>query len=206
MQSSAIAIWASHVKALEKFLLTNAGCALILEDDINLHNESAIRFFSNLKKFYLLFNNGFSIIQLGTVDLLSNSIFHRFIQNLYYYFFGLYKFQRSDRNLLLHEIGEEERTKIEKQLVKIFNFRVMPLFGYLIGAQSYLIKRNSAEWIISNFNHRTDWDLNSRYSFDTFLEEFSRDSNFGSEIRTLRLAKQVLSQRVSTSDNNFYNA
>jgi len=204
MQNSAIAIWASHAKALQEFLLTDCSYALILEDDVNLHGEPAIRFFSNLNKFDLFLNNTFRIIQLGTVDFLSKSIFRRALQNLYLYFFGLYRFQRLDRYRLINEIGEEEFGRIEKELTKLFNFRVVPLFGFRIGSQAYIITRDSAEWIVSNFNRRIVWDLNSRYCLDTFLEEFSRDPNCGPKIKTLRLANQVFPQRDSKSDNNHY--
>jgi len=206
MQNSAIAVRASHIKALQEFLLTNAKYGLILEDDVDVNNKLAFQLFENLNQLTQFFEKSFRVIQLGTVDFSSNSMLRRTLHDFYSHIFGFFKYQQSDRQRLRQEIGDVEFNEVEKELKRIFKVRITPLFGYLIGSQAYLITRESAEWIISNFNSRKEWDLNSRFSVDNFLEEFSCGPNYAAEIMTMRISKQILPQRLTPSDNNYYPA
>jgi GR25 family glycosyltransferase involved in LPS biosynthesis len=204
MRNTAIAIWSSHVQALRKFISTGESFGLILEDDIELDSDLAKNFFENINYFGDFMDNPFGIIQCGTMDFSQRIIWRRLVSNLFFYIFGYSMYQRSDRKALILELGKKDFRLIQTNLRAILKSRVTPLCGYVIGSQAYLISRESATWLVSDFEGRQKWDPGSRISLDTFLDENSRKSEYPSQIRTLRISKQILPQRKTPSDNNFY--
>ena len=204
MQNSAIAVWSSHVKALRYFLASNADFALILEDDVDLSNKLARNLLDSRQFFTEIMKKTFGIMQLGEMDFSNERASRRILSQLYFVIFNRFRYQNSDRKLMIGEIGKHEFKTLSTELRRKFKVRGTPLFGWVIGAQAYLINRESAAWIISNFHNRTDWDLQSRFSMDTYLDNFSRGKDSAVEIKTFRFSRQVFPQRRTHSDNNFY--
>lgn len=204
MQSSAIAIWSSHVLALENFLKTDKHFALILEDDVFLEDEGIKSLFANLDKFSDLLSENFTILQLGTMDFVSHSRIRAKISAFYFRIFRHYRYDKRDLNSMRNYLGGQQFKVLKRQLSEVLGLTCVPLLGFKIGAQAYLVNRYSAEWIIHDFKLRNDWDLSSRFSIDTRLEELGNCNDSGPV--TLRLSSQTLVQRKTPSDNNHYKA
>jgi GR25 family glycosyltransferase involved in LPS biosynthesis len=202
MQNSAIAIWSSHVLALEKFLETGNEYALILEDDVSLQDKEIERLFINLDKLASLLSDRFSILQLGTMDFTNKSRTRSAISRLYFTFFSHHRYDKSDLTAMRELLGPSEFKTMRDNLSKILGVSCFPLLGFKIGAQSYIINRSAAEWIVRDFKLREVWDLSSRFSIDTLLEEMGHSVDLGPI--TFRVSRQLLAQRKTPSDNNYY--
>ena len=202
MQNSAIAIWSSHVLALEKFLGTEYEYALILEDDVYLQDKKIERLFINLDKLACLLADRFSILQLGTMDFTNKSKIRSAISRLYLAFFSHHHYDKGDLIATRKFLGPSEFKQMRKKLTEILGVSCIPLLGFKIGAQSYIVNRNAAEWIVRDYKNREVWDLSSRFSIDTLLEEISHSVDL--DPITIRVSRQLLTQRKTPSDNNYY--
>ena len=204
MQNSAIAIWSSHVKALGCFLASNANFALILEDDVDLSNKLAHKLLDSRSVLPEIMTKTFGIMQLGEVDFSNERPSRRILSRLYFVIFNRFRYQNSDKKQMVREVGKHHFKLLSTEFRRIFKARGTPLFGWVLGSQAYLVNRESAAWIISNFHSRTDWDLQSRFSLDTYLDAVSRGKDSAVDIKAFRFSRQVLPQRRTQSDNSFY--
>jgi hypothetical protein len=205
-QNSAIAIWDSHVKALKEFLKTDFPFACIFEDDIDLerHFDAKMRFFSRISEIASCIPGGFSILQLGTMSFRKRNIFFVSLRELYFLLHNFYAFDKPAVNSLRNSIGSQALTALNRKLSDVLHFKSKPVEGFQTGMQAYLCNRSAAKYLVAQYLAKTDWDQNSRLSLDTYLESQSKTQNAGSEIRAIRLSKQLFEQRPLPSSNTFY--
>jgi len=199
MQSTAIAIWAAHVSALETFLLTESDYVLVLEDDVYLQNELAGKFISSLDSIGQLVQGDFSILQLGTVDFVNSNRLRALASKVYFMIFGYYRYDKHDLIRMQRYLGSDDFKKSKLILTNCLGIDCLPLFGFKIGSQAYIINRFGANEVIRDFKARTDWDLDSTFSIDTWLENLSHGGSL--EPKVLRTSRQLLVQRDTPSDN-----
>lgn len=199
MQSTAIAIWASHVSALETFLLTQADYVLILEDDVYLQSELAEKVISNLDSIGQLLQENFSILQLGTMDFVNSNRLRALASKTHFMIFGYHRFDKPDLIRMQKYLGSDGFWKLERALTNFLGIRCLPLLGFKIGAQAYIINRSGAVGIVRDFWARTDWDRDSIFTFDTWLENLTHGVIL--EPKVLRTSSQILVQRDTPSDN-----
>jgi GR25 family glycosyltransferase involved in LPS biosynthesis len=205
-QNSAIAIWDSHVKVMKMFLNTQAQFACIFEDDIDLaeYKHAKQNFFQNIYQLAKSIPHGYSILQLGTMRFKSRSLLFVALRELYFLRHGHYRFDALPLSNLVSRLGEESYLILSRKIAELTQFKSKPVEGFCTGAQAYVLDRSAAEYLVQNYSEKLDWDLSSRYSMDTFLESESRSSKTPSEIRTIRLSKQLFAQRRIPSMNNYF--
>jgi GR25 family glycosyltransferase involved in LPS biosynthesis len=205
-QNSAIAIWDSHIRAMKRFLASDAINCLIFEDDVDLQEKISFKVIvlNNLSQIMLSLPEGYSIVQFGNMGFGKRNILAVVLRNLYYIFKRRYRFDELAYNKLQGNIGTKRCRQLEVELSKLTGVNTKPLEGFVTGAQAYLLSRSAAQYLISDYESRSNWDLSSRDCLDTFLERQSNAVNTPVEIRTIRLAKQIFQQRSIGSMNNFY--
>ena len=199
MQSTAIAIWATHVSALESFLLTESDYVLVLEDDVYLQNELADKVISNLDSIGQLLQKNFSILQLGTMDFVNSNRLRALASKMYFIIFGHHRYDKHDLIRMQRYLDSDNFKKVELALTSSLGIRCLPLLGFKIGAQAYIISRFGAAQVVRDFKARTDWDPDSIFGIDTWLENLSH--GVSSELKVLRTSRQLLAQRDTPSDN-----
>jgi GR25 family glycosyltransferase involved in LPS biosynthesis len=205
-QNSAIAIWDSHVRAMKQFLNSSDDCCLIFEDDVDLESgiKSKIRILNNLDAIMRCVPKDYSIIQFGNMGFNERNFGAKFLRNFYFFFLGRHRFDEKPFKDLRDGLGNVRYRKLQKDLRKLTGVRAKPLEGFATGAQAYLINRAAAEFLISDYSNRTNWDIRSRYCLDTYLEISSNSPDTPTQIRTIRLARSVFQQRPVASMNNFF--
>jgi len=199
MQSTAIAIWATHVSALETFLLTESDYVLVLEDDVYLQNEFTDKVISSLDSIGQLVQENFSILQLGTMDFVNSNLIRALASKMYFVIFGYHRYDKHDLIRMQKYLGKDGFRKLELTLTNSLGIRCLPLLGFKVGAQAYIINRSGAEEIVRDFKARTDWDRDSIFGIDTWLENLSHGASL--DLKVVRASRQLLVQRDTPSDN-----
>lgn len=205
-QNSAIAIWDSHIRAMQRFLDCGATNCLIFEDDVDLQDnlQEKLKILTNLNHIMEILPDGYSIVQFGNMGFGKRSQFAIVLRNLYYSARQRYRFDESAYRKLRKNIGPKRYSELKRDLEKIIGLKTKPLEGFVTGAQAYLLNRSAAQYLIADYARRVSWDISSRDCLDTFLEVQSNSASTPNEIRTIRLSKQIFQQRSVGSMNNFY--
>jgi len=205
-QNSAIAIWDSHIKAMKMFLKTQAQFACIFEDDINLAEYNYVKqnFFQNIYQLAKSIPEGYTILQLGTMSFKRRNLLFVSLREFYFLLHGHYRSDALPLRNLVSRLGKANYLILSKKIEELTKFKSKPVEGFCTGAQAYILDRSAAEYLVQNYSEKLDWDLSSRFSMDTFLESESRSSKTPSEIRTIRLSKQLFAQRQIPSMNNYF--
>jgi len=205
-QNSAIAIWDSHVQSMVRFLESKEDCCLIFEDDVDLDSDVYIKakILTNIQEIMNCLPKGYSIIQFGNMGFKERNFLARLLRNFYFFIFQRYHFDSGPLKKLRNSVGRARYTKLQKDLRELTGVRAKPLFGFTTGAQAYLLNRSAAEFLIENYAKRTDWDVKSRFSLDTYLEISSNSAVTPPQIRTIRLARSIFHQRPIDSTNTHF--
>lgn len=207
-QNSAIAIWDSHIKVMKRFLNTQAEFACIFEDDIDLedHRLAKQKFFDNINEIAKLIPRGYSVLQLGTMSFRRRNLIFAVVREFYFFLNHYYRFDAKPLRNLTTQLGEKNYSNLNKELIRFMQFKSKPVEGFGTGMQAYILSRSAAEYLVQNYLEKNDWDSSSRFSMDTFLERESRNANVPSEIRTIRLSKQLFEQRPVPTSNTYFPA
>lgn len=205
-QNSAIAIWDSHVRSMANFLESDEECCLILEDDVDLDSDVHIKVkvLTNLQKIMKCLPEGFSIIQFGNMGFKERNYFATLSRNLFFIIFQRHHFDVVPFKKLKKSLGRARHKMLQRDLNELTGVRAKPLEGFVTGAQAYLLNRSAAEFLIEDYSKRTDWNVHSRFSLDTFLEISSNSASTPPQIRTVRLARSIFQQRPIESTNTQY--
>jgi GR25 family glycosyltransferase involved in LPS biosynthesis len=205
-QNSAIAIWDSHVQAMVKFLNSEESCCLIFEDDVDLESdfEIKIKTLTNLQYIIDCLPEGYSIIQFGNMGFKERNFLAQLLRNSYFFIFRRHHFDRDPFKRLRKSLGQVRYAKLQKDLRNLTGVHAKPLEGFTTGAQAYLLNRSAAAFLIENYAKRTDWDVKSRFSLDTYLEISSNSAVTPPQIRTIRLARSIFHQRPIDSTNTHF--
>ena len=205
-QNSAIACWDSHVKALNKFLLTEANFACIFEDDIDLSKRLKYkrRFFNNIEKIARSIPRSYSIIQFGTVSFSRRNWIARGIREFYFLCTGIYRFDQKAYLILKNSIGLMEYKSTTRNFKELLGMTSKLVDGFGTGMQAYIINRKAAEFLVTYYFQKYDWDPTSKFSMDTLLEQLCRYPEKNPEVRTVRISKQLFEQRRVPTTNNYF--
>ncbi len=205
-QNSAIACWDSHVKALSKFLLSDANFACIFEDDIDLSKRLKYkkRFFINIEKIANGLPKGYSIIQFGTVSFRRRNWIAIGIREFYFLCTGFYRFDQKAYLNLKNSIGSKVYEGTTRNFKELLGITSKLVDGFGTGMQAYIINRKAAEFLVTYYFQKNDWDPTSKFSMDTLLEQLSRHPETNPEVRTIRISKQLFEQRRIPTMNNFF--
>ncbi len=205
-QNSAIAIWDSHVKSMVRFLESKEDYCLIFEDDVDLDSDVDIKVkvLTNLQEIMNCLPEGYSIIQFGNMGFKERNFLAKLLRNFYFFIFQRYHFDGGPFKKLKKSLGRARYTKLQRDLRELIGVRAKPLEGFTTGAQAYILNRSAAEFLIENYSNRTDWDVKSRFSLDTYLEISSNSAITPPHIRTIRLGRSIFQQRPIGSTNTYY--
>lgn len=205
-QNSAIAIWDSHVQSMSRFLESKEECCLIFEDDVDLDSdvEIKVKTLTNLQEIMNCLPEGYSIIQFGNMGFKERNFLAKLLRNFFFFNFQRYHFDLVPFKKLRKNLGRARYVTLQKDLRELTGVRAKPLEGFTTGAQAYLLNRSAAEFLMEDYSKRTDWDVQSRFSLDTFLEISSNSAVTPPQIRTIRLARSIFHQRPIDSTNTHF--
>ena len=205
-QNSAIAIWDSHVQSMVKFLESEQDYCLIFEDDVDLESdvEMKVNILANLEFIMNCLPEGYSIFQFGNMGFKERNFLAKLLRNIFFFFFRRHHFDGYPFKKLRKRLGRARYATLQKDLRNLTGVRAKPLEGFTTGAQAYMLNRSAAEFLTEEYSNRTDWDVHSRFSLDTYLEISSNSAITPPQIRTIRLARSIFQQRPIDSTNTHY--
>jgi len=205
-RNSAIAVWDSHIRALRHFLESDSEFSLILEDDVELESNIKVKekIFGALPELCESIPTGYQILQLGYVPFRERNPFFVFLRELYFLVCKHYRFDVKNQKALKEKLGNHDYRQLNLKLQEITGWNSQVVQGFGAGTQSYLCSRVAAEYLIKSYEEKDDWDSNSRFSMDTYVESLNKSHEVPANIQSLRFSKQIFEQRDIPTVNNYF--
>jgi GR25 family glycosyltransferase involved in LPS biosynthesis len=196
-----VAIWGSHVRALQEMLKTNARWGLILEDDFVIKNSSVsvLKNSETIDSVLSNIENHYSILQIG---FLENTYSNKRSYILGRFFKILFRYNRFDlmgylKNL--QHLGLKNSKEINKILAAGNFKRTKVLFGLRLGSHAYFINREAATALIDIFENREE--VSNFMTIDQYLLFLTKNLSGTTFPKACRLSESIIAQSASPSDN-----
>jgi GR25 family glycosyltransferase involved in LPS biosynthesis len=194
-----VAIWSSHVKAMEKLVSSGNNWGLILEDDAVILQTSRSLFSFQTRIFINKLDDKFGIIQLGWVPNSNKQGIQAFVAKIIRALFGLNRFDLKSKISFILDSGYLEFQRISRQIRRETQLDLIPLFGMRLGAHAYLIHKDTAMKLIQRFENRKD--IANFKTIDQDLLELTINPKKNTGFKAVRFNKNLIEQSQVDSDN-----
>jgi len=196
-----VAIWGSHIKALQALLETKSQWALVLEDDFIL-TETVLELLQNQKRIDSILKtigNHYSILQIGYLENTGRTGPRRLVANVFKWIFGFNRFDFRSYTQNLIYLGFKNRNALDRVLKENGLGTTKLLFGHRLGTHAYFVNRDAAKLLIDIFENRES--LPNFMVNDQFILNLTKNFSREPILRAARLSKSFVMQSLSPSDN-----
>ena len=196
-----VAIWGSHVKALQAFLETDSQWGLIFEDDFLLTEEGFNLLRNQNDVDFILSNLGdcYSILQIGFLENSQKSGYASLAAKMFRLVFRFNRFDLRSYVNHLRYAGFKEQRRMKKILEKSGLKRMTLLYGHRLGTHAYFVNREAASTIIDFFESRST--QRNFVVIDQFILRLTVKFTKKPVLRAARLSRSLVVQSGSPSDN-----
>jgi GR25 family glycosyltransferase involved in LPS biosynthesis len=195
-----VAIWYSHIQAMEKLLASGSDWGLILEDDAIIQKTSYALFESQINKFTEIFGESYGIIQLGWIPNSKKKGIQKYGAYGFRLLFGLNRFDLKSKINYISSSGYKQYRSMSRQLRHGMKLKMVPLLGMRLGAHAYLIHKNTAQILINRFEERLSLSDFKTIDQDLLQLTLTPDPKLG--FKAVRFSKNLIGQSQEDSDNN----
>lgn len=195
-----VAIWSSHIKAMEKLLSSGLDWGLILEDDAIIRKTPRALFDSQINKFIEIFGMSYGIIQLGWIPNSEKNGIQKYFAYGFRLFFGLNRFDLRSKIKYILRSGYKQYRSNSRELRHEMKTKMVPLLGMRLGTHAYLIHKNTAQILIKRFEERST--VSEFKTIDQDLLQLTITSNPKLGFKAVRFNKNLIGQSQEDSDNN----
>jgi GR25 family glycosyltransferase involved in LPS biosynthesis len=196
-----VAIWASHIKALQALLETDSQWGLILEDDFTLLPQGIdlLKNQNSINAILESLSDDYSILQIGFLENSYSSNSRKAVGILFKILFQFNRFDLRSRLDNFRYLGLTKTSSIDRVLKICGLKKTKILYGLRLGTHAYFINRGAASLLTDIFKNRES-DKNFM-TIDQYLLTQTRDFTKEPQISAARLSNSLVAQSTSPSDN-----
>jgi GR25 family glycosyltransferase involved in LPS biosynthesis len=194
-----VAIWNSHIRAMNRFLQTNSAWTMILEDDAIVQGVSRDFFQKKIPRIISIFEKDFGIVQIGWIPNSENGVLRKITAKIFRSIFGANRFDLKSKVKYIIKFGLKNYRRASRDILETTGERLIPLYGMRLGAHAYLINRETSTKLINRFEERHE--ICDFKTIDQDLLHLTGSLNGTQTIRAVRFNKNFVQQSQVDSDN-----